>query len=326
MNIDKGICRTLVAAFAVTLAFGMQISAMGAPVGGTNPNLFYGRYHEINSGLQSEILSFKIDEEGLAFYLGGLYDLMFGHQGTPRNFVTDANSISFDATLEPMPGTDGATNIPAHFTLTEEPSGIYQLEVTYTQDPGYPLNTYPYTIQMYRSDDDDYRILGEVPANVGERVTIAGLLKALAPYVFLPEMMATRYYLRDRSGLSDTEVVRQDERNRYLDYSWGDMGTCMDCKYWHTTDGNILLVVNFHDATYEYPQRLRFFKFDRKRGTVQELITALSDQWPCEPDDSNGGICYQVRYDSDGIVALVPQKNGDSFDVVTIKFDGEMFR
>lgn len=283
-------------------------------------------YQEVNTDCKSYLLNFAINDDGVCLWEAGLYDIGFGYTGKPTDIKTDAGGVSFDCLLNPMEGTDGTKNVEAHFTLTPIPSGLYDLRIAFKNRPDDQLAQLEGTTTLFKQDRAGNMIEGSVPVRISDPVTIASLVKAVSAYVFYPQMLATRMYLKTHTGLSDTEMVTQDERNRFLAYSWGEEGACMDCKYWTTDDGDILLVVNFHDPTYEYPQTLKFFLFDPKAGTMRQLPRALADKWPLEDGSDNNGICYQVRYNSDGIVALVPQTAGDSFDIVTLKFDGRVFK
>lgn len=333
MRKRKPITRILSAIFMVVIVAVAGITLPAKAVAANNgktpatdaiPGAYQGDYYEVNNGLKSYILGVTIDENG--FFIGerGFYDLAFGYRGEVTNLRELGNGVSFDCSLVPADGIMTNVDNRVHVTLTLDPSGVYELKMTFKEGPDERLAYIDGPVQMYKGDG--HRIDGTVPAKLGNQVTIAGLIKALTPYVFKPEILSTRMYLKRRCGLDNTETVRQDERNRYLEYAWGEEGHCMDCKYWKTKDGNILLVVNFHDATYQYPQTMRFFLFDLSKGTLRELRTAMSDKWPINGDGCNPDIAYQVRYYSDGIVALVPQTDGDSFDVVTLKFDGEIFR
>lgn len=289
---------------------------------------FDGTYHEINTKTKNDILTFSLYEDVFFLTIHSLFEVVMGYSGEMTHIQPIDHGISFECVLIPTDGRDASESIPVHISLTHMSLDVYELKVSSSQNLEEPYNQILGTATYYKSDIYDNGIDGTVPAKLGEKITIAGLIKTLSPYVFEPEMMATRMYLKyySNTNFADTEVVRQDERNRYLEYAWGSQNKCMECKYWFTDDDNILMVVNIHDATYEYPQRFRFFKFNRKEGTMRELSTALSDKWPIGAEADQQGICYQVRYSSDGIVALVPQTNGDSFDIVTLKFDGQIFR
>lgn len=316
---------------AILLAIGILTSGVAFTANASTPNSqipqnLKGEYHQINTKVAPAILSFVLDDGIFFLSLGGLYDIDFGYSAEPMAIQPIDNGISFDCVLIPSDGRDESQTVSAHIELTQSPSGLYELQVASQQALPEPYSRMFGSTSYYKSEGNG--IAGTVPAKLGEKVTIAGLIKAVSPYIFVPEMMATRLYLKtySDSDLSDTEVVRQDERNRYLEYAWGSENQCMESKYWFTDDGNVLLVVNIHDATYQYPQNLRFFKFNRNEGTMRELQTVMSDKWPIGAEADRQGICYQVRYSSDGVIALVPETNGESFDVVTLKFDGQMFR
>lgn len=320
----------LIVAFGLTApaAASAPASASIAPASAAAPAAdwkteYQGVYKEVNSKDDSYIYTVVIDEEGFHISVGGLYDIMVGRIASPAVVTTRGDGFSFDSELRPLPYMDGES-IRAHVSFTGLPSDLYQVTVDMQGHPDEMLAALDGTFTLYK--DNESHIVGTVPARIGSKVTIAGLIKAVSPYMFTPEMMATLMYLKDHSNISDCETITQDERNRYLQYAWGSEDRYMECKYWNTSDGNVLLVVNTHDGTYQYPQSLRFFLFDRAADSLTELPTAMSREWPLDDYSDNNGICYQVRYNSDGIVALVPQAHGDSFDIVTLKFDGKMFK
>lgn len=320
MKKNKPSIKVLVAALIAMTALSAGVSTSAAsPYSG-----FSGMYHQVNNDFEAYIMSVTLNDDGFYVVNGGFYDVDYGYSGSPGEIEKIPDGIAFDCLLSPLTGLEGSSNVPTRVTLRQVPSGLYEINLDFNGPTDRNLAEIEGSTTLYKGND--YKIDGSVPAKIGDKVTIAGLIKAISPYIFAPEMMTARMFLRDPASLSDEEIIRHDERNRFFDYGWGAEDQYMECKYWNTSDGNVLLVINFHDGTYQYPQRMRFFKFNKKDGTVRELRTALADKWPFIEGGDPHGIVYQVRYESDGIVALVPETHGDSYDIVTLKFDGEKFR
>lgn len=235
------------------------------------------------------------------------------------------NGVEFDCELIPLDGRDASESVQTHIVLTQMPPGLVELEVSSPQTLQEQYQSLLGTYAFYKTDGEN--IKGTVPAKLGNKITMAGLIDALSPYVFDPIIMTTKEYFKNypNAELCETEVIRQDEQNRCLEYAFDLDNLYMECKYWLTDDGNVLVVLLIHNDIYDLPQNLRFLKFNRKEGTLCQLPTALPDNWPIGGQDPEESVRYRLKCDLDGIEALVPQSNGDGFDITTLKFDGQLF-
>lgn len=327
MKISKSISRVRA---AIPVAAGILMAALSA---GCSPKAaaeskdldMTGRYQEVNTDGKGSVLMCILGGDELFLGSAGLFDAGFSYKGKPEGIKSVDGGIEFDCLMRPAWDEDDTTRVPVHITLTPQPSGLYVMDVTFTGESAGDAAEARGTTLMYKYGREG--IVGALPATVGPTVTMPGLLKALSPYMFKPEIVATVEYLDDPAALEDGDSVTLNEGDRYLRYHSDEGGLDMECKYWDTADGGVLLVLFFNIDLTQNLQEQRFIKFDPADGTLRELPTALAPGWPVNDEEGLHGIVYWVdATSSDGIMARKPRPQDDDFDVVRLKFDGTAFK
>lgn len=282
---------------------------------------FTGYYLWVENMKNDSKIFMTLAYDNVSIYVGSCFDVEMSMSGTPEDMKMTDKTLTFEANLTSR--YEDNIQCTAKFKVTKLDNGLYQADITAVKNAE-ALKPFLEKHDFVKLNKFDY-FDDVVPANLNtEKVTIVNMLKSISQYFYRPEIVATINHLYSGSELSEDEQVTVDEKNRFLSYAWGSLDQCMECKYWKRSDGKYLFAVNRHDATYEYPQDLRFFVFDYDKNTIQNLPSApFGTKWGT--GQYADGKIYQVRYETDDFVAIVPAAEGGGLEAEMMKFNGETF-